>query len=140
MAHLNENLMKLAEFGRVIYLAAPPAGTALEAMLKPDYWAHVGYKLKPGDRIEVVPEDMAFFAELFVRDAGRLFAHMHVIRHEEFAERGSSVSVGEYSVGWGGPVHRFRVIRDSDGAVVKHGFADRDAALRFIKTMEPVAA
>ena len=138
--HLNESLFKQAEFQRNVWLAAPPAGTAFRDMLEPAYWAHVGTKLRPGDRIEVTPEDMTFFAELFVRDAGRLFAHVVELRHIPFEQTAAATNVGAYSVAWAGPVHKFRVVRNSDGAVVQHGFANRDGALRFVQTMEPVAA
>lgn len=62
--------MKLADFARNRFLARPPAGTTLEDLLNPVFWAHVARQFAPGggDIIEVHPVDGAYYAELFVAE------------------------------------------------------------------------
>lgn len=140
MKALTENHLKLAEYQRNVWLASPSAGTTVEDMKKPDYWANTGHTFRPGDRIEVMPEDMAFFAEFIVRDAGALFANVHALRVVEFGDEVKPVEAGEYRVQWAGPHDKFRVMRTSDNAIIQKGFASKSAALRFAQTIEPVAA
>lgn len=140
MAALGENHLKQAEYQRTVYMASPPAGTTVEQMKRPDYWANTGHLFRPGDRIEVLPEDMAFFAEFIVRDAGRLYANVHVLRNVEFDDEVKPIEAGDYRVQWAGPAHKFRVMRTSDNSVIQTGFSTKGAALRFAQTIEPVAA
>lgn len=140
MKALTESGFKLAEFQRNVYLASPAAGVTLDDMKKPDYWANLGHILRPGDRIEVLPEDFTFFAELIVRDAGQLFAMVETLRCVTFDGEVAPVEAGAYRVQWAGPAHKFRVVRTSDGAVIQTGFPNKGAALRYAQNMEPVAA
>jgi hypothetical protein len=140
MKALGENQLKQAEYQRTVYMASPPAGTTVEDMKRPDFWTNTGHIFHPGDRIEVLPEDMAYFVEFIVRDAGRLYANVHVLRAVEFDDEVKPIEAGEYRVQWAGPSHKFRVVRTTDNAVVQTGFANKGAALRFINTIEPRAA
>jgi hypothetical protein len=137
MAHLNESLMTSAEYRHTVYVVTPPEGTTLDDMLKPEYWAHVAYRLKPDDMIRALPEDRSFYASLVVRTAHRLSARMDVVHYIERGEPEADTVAGDYSVGWGGPAHRYRVIRNSDKEVIQHGFADKGDALKFIDKMSP---
>lgn len=62
-----QSQIQAAEFARVVWRAVPDAGTPLEDILKPEYWAHVARNLHLNDIIELTPEDGAYFGELLVR-------------------------------------------------------------------------
>lgn len=140
MQALQPNKLRRAEEMRVVYSVAPPAGTTVEDVMKPEFWAHVGQRLRPGDFIEVEPEDMAFFALLRVRDAGQIYANVERVLLTESSSEVAPIEAGEYRIQWAGPAHKFRVMRAADNAIVQAGFSSKGAAMRFIQTMEPVAA
>lgn len=62
-----QNRIKQADFIRTVWSAQPEPGTTLDEMLLPEYWANVAKTLKKGDRIDVMSDDGAWLAELFVR-------------------------------------------------------------------------
>jgi len=76
---LGVDRLRSAEFERIIHVATPGSGHGLEEMIDPAYWAHVGPKLKPYDRIEVRAEDGTYFAELLVLACDRTWAKVHVL-------------------------------------------------------------
>lgn len=123
--------VKYAEHERQSYAVNPEMGVTVEDMKEPGYWAHVGHQLKPFDRIEARAEDGSWFAELLVRSAGRGWAQVAVLAHYELGGetmQGLPSRASEYKVEWGGPHHKHRVVRVSDGNVMKHGFESADAA------------
>src|SRR5690349_16586133 len=94
--HLKEARFKRAENERTIWTATVEAGIPFEDVLKPEFWAHIASKMyNPphrtgwGDRIEVYPDDMTYYAELFVHDAGPNWAKVSVLQKHDFgmAER-----------------------------------------------------
>ncbi len=109
--------------------------STLEDLLKEEATQHIANMLKIGDLIEACTADQAWFAVLMVKDAGRNFARFHVV---QFAELVPTVPVGDpekdsdYTVSWGGPHQKHRVIRKADGAVLKDGFSDKRSALAWI--------
>lgn len=139
MIKLNTSNLREAEYERRIYAVTPEHGTTIEQMLDPAYWANVGYKFKPGDRIEVISEDSTWFAELLVIASARLWAKVSTLRFVELAETvadgaGISMSVAsapafdDYVIKWGTGSTKFRVIRKQDKEVIREGFATkRDA-------------
>jgi hypothetical protein len=135
MKKLLSSRFKPAELVRIIYDAKPEAGTAFEDVLKPEYWAHLGETVRPGDRIEVTPEDGAYFAELLVRDCGRLWAKVELLRKVDFVAVDPAVETStidpSHTVEWRGPNGKFAVLRHgrAGGKEVLHsGFETREAA------------
>lgn len=133
MKKLTSSRFRGAEFKRNAWRASPANGETLEDVMKPEYWTHVAAQLRPLDRIEVVPEDMSFFAELLVTKCDRLFAKTVVITHvpltEEAKPAAKPVPAGngvEYKVEWKGGA-KFCVIR-SDGEVISKGHAAKEDA------------
>ena len=116
--------VKGAEYVRNIFSATPPAGTKYEDMLKPEYWTHIAATLHPTDRIEVIPEDGVWFAELIVISCGKNWAKVYPLRFVELSESAPEEApvAGKYYVKWRGEVHKHGVIRFSDKVVVKSGF------------------
>lgn len=119
---------KSAEYERTLWVATPEPGVSVKDLLAPEYWAHVGAKLRPWDRIEVRAEDGAYFAELLVLDASRLWAKVQVIHHVELPRVEDTAPDDPFEVKWRGPQAKFGVIRRADKSVLKDGFADRNAA------------
>lgn len=125
--------LKLSEYVRSVYHATPEAGTPLRELLKPEYWAHVSKQLKVGDRIEVDAEERTWFAELYVRGVTPTSVTVFVMRHIEFTKPESEASTDEeYSAKHAGR-GVWRVIRNSDKAVVKSDFATKEAAEAWIE-------
>lgn len=63
---INKPRFTQAEYKRRLFCAQPEAGVTLEQILAPGYWCHVASQLKTLDRIEVIPADNSFYAELIV--------------------------------------------------------------------------
>ena len=143
MGTLRESAFAQAKQTRMVYTAQLAAGTSLEEALKPEFWVHIAKKLRPCDQIELIPEDMAFYAKAIVIDADSLSATLKVIERvslEEEAGKVSSIDQTEHEVRWGGPHDKFRVVRKSDGAVLARGFTSKATAFQHINNMKPKAA
>lgn len=119
-----------ASFQRNIWEAIPVAETPFDAVLDPDYWMHVAKDLKQRDRIEVFCEDGSYWAELIVLNAGRLWAKVAVISHIDLTDSDKATIDDDryagYEINWGGPVHRFRVLKN--GEVLFSKLHDKKAA------------
>lgn len=128
-----KNRLTEAEFTRVVWTASPEQGTTLADMVKPEYWAHVAKYLKPGFRIEVMPEDGAWFAELYVRAVKEQAAVVHVLRAVTFDEaEPASADAQSYYAKFCGPVAKWRVMRKSDNHVMAEGLETRPQAEQWI--------
>ncbi|WP_420961055.1 hypothetical protein [Brucella sp. IR073] len=137
MKQITSANVKLAEYARQIHVVVAPHGVTLEDALKPDFWAHVAYQIKARDKIELWAEDETWYAELIVYKAGRLAIYCECIFIVTFSKEAKKPSkaknedgeevVPGYYVGWGGPVHKWRVVRKSDGEVMSHGHNKDDA-------------
>lgn len=120
-----------------------PAGMPLEEMFRPDFWAHVAKLLLPHSTIIVDWDDRSRRVELFVYDVSRNAASVVVLHDHDIQGQiiARSADDTQYTVKWGGPTHKFRVIRDKDGAVMKSDLQTKDAAERWVKnTLQATAA
>lgn len=135
MTQLAPSNFKQAEFMRNVWCAVPEKDTPFDALLDPQYWAHVSALIKRGDRIEILAIDSSYFAELLVLDAGRLFAKVKVLRHilleqvvtAEQVETQSPIPEG-YDVKWADRA-KWRVTRKVDKATLHDGCETRADAL-----------
>jgi len=133
--------MKPAEFKRVIYQAVPEAGVPLDDLLHPDYWAHVARMFNPTDRVEVLAEDGAYYAELIVQDCGKAWAKMAVLQHVPLhAVEKAGPEAAPYKVKYAGPHAMWRVFRASDNEVIQDKFQTRDQAEHYARNIESRAA
>ncbi len=131
MTALNPTRLQRAEHYFTLYGVALQGSDTLEDALKPEYWAHVASKLRRGDMIRLMPEDDSFYAEALVLATGIGFAKVELIHHLQLDE--SEIiedEDGPVYVKWGGPHAKWRIIRRSDGHVLKEGIPDKAAALR----------
>lgn len=129
MAKILEKDFIGAEFARQSFRATPPAGTKIEDMLEPEYWAHVARKITPYDIVEVVPEDGAFYARLFVTNTDKLWAKMHKIEYVELTAKQPVAASDKYEAKYSGPSVRWRVVNKADGSLVSEdSFQNREEA------------
>jgi hypothetical protein len=126
--------LKDAGYDRNIWQVSVAKDISFEAVQQPDFWAHVARQLKPCDRIEVLAEDMSWFAELLVMDADRLWAKTAVLRFVELAgkEVPAAVASSGFRVEYKGPNKKHVVIRESDNQIVQEGIALKADAERWI--------
>lgn len=134
MTKLHANRFRSAELVRLIFAVTPEHGTDFDDLLKPDYWAHVAQQMRIGSVIEVRPEDGSYYAELFIRDCGRLWAKVAVLRKIDFADAAAESLEAEdpsFSVAWHGPHAKHVVFRMKPGGgkeILRDGFDTKDAA------------
>lgn len=127
-----QNRIRPAEYDRTIFAVVPELGTSLDAMLAPEYWAHVAKNLKPGSRIEVTAEDGSWFAELYVRRASANAALVVVLRHYEFtngkaAQPEAASEHADFTVKFRGGAG-WSVVRNSDKAIMFENGKTREQA------------
>lgn len=132
MTQLATDRIQLAQHMRNVWYVTPEFGTPIEALLEPQFWAHVSAKMKPRDRIEVDAEDGSYFVELRVEDAGRLFAKVVVLRQCDFTVVEAQEQAPEYKVMWAGPHAKWRIVRAVDKGLVKDGLETRQAAEQYL--------
>lgn len=139
MSRLLSSQISDAEYARRVMVARPAIGTPPAALLDPTWWAHVAVNFTPGDRIEVLPQDGAYDLDLRVVEAGRNWARVRVLRAwpEDILEAGAISPAANpaegFIVEWGGPAHKWRVVRASDRAVIAHGYESREAAGQMVQ-------
>jgi hypothetical protein len=109
------------DFVRNKWFIAPEAGVPWEAILLPEYWAHVAMKLKPLDEIVIVPEDASFYGKVLVARCGNNTAIVRELEFVQLADVAQSADDDDYVIKWAGPIARWRVTRKSDGFVVAEG-------------------
>lgn len=117
-----------APVARNVFVAVPSAGTKVDDMLKPEYWAHVSRWLHISDRIEAVPEDGAFFAEFYVCDTGLNRASVVLLRKCNLQGEELPVIATDFEIKWRGQTMKHAVSRISDKATIKDGFASKTDA------------
>lgn len=157
MAGLRFAGFQQAEQVRNAWRATPEHGTMPDDMLDPSYWVYVAEKLTPFDRIEVVAQDRSFFGELLVLGGNKVSANVRWIQfidllssQENPGQQGEKVepkrvntasedSAPSYKIEWGGPQHKWRILRASDKAIMSKGHVDENSAKKWIRE-NPVGA
>lgn len=134
--------LREAEAERHVWTHTVPAGITFEEVQRPDYWSHVANLLRPCSRIEVLSEDMSWFAELIVLDADRLWAKVAPLRFVELASKDvpAEIAASGYEVAYKGPEKKHCVIRLSDKAIVQEGIAKKvDAEAWITQHLQTIA-
>lgn len=115
--------LKEADHERHVWIVSVPSDVTFEQAQQPDFWAHVGAQLRPCARIEVMPDDMAWFGELIVVSCDRLWAKtapLRFVRLDEAPAFEVPASLGSgYEVQYKGPTKKHCVIRLSDNQIVR---------------------
>lgn len=105
------------------------AGTSLEDVLNPAFFANVAAKMTAYDHIRVRVDTGEWYAELLVLDCGRNWAKMfklceHKLTREETNEEIDS----QFTVKHLGPHKKYAVIRKSDNETLRDGFTNKHEA------------
>lgn len=135
MAKLLDKHFLGADFARQVFYATPAAGTTIDDVMQPDYWAHVARRMNPRDIVEVVPEDGSFYARLFVLNSDKLWAKMAKLEHVSFGEgkKPETAKSDLFEAKYAGPSAKWRVHNKSDGSLVANdSFQTRDEAEKWI--------
>lgn len=121
--------LSAAEFAVTAYFHQPAAGVAPEAVIDPEYWAHVASTLRPGNRVEIFAEDGSWWGMLIVRAAGATDAVVQWLDLVSLGkEQNDAVVNAAYEVKWRGPKALWGVVRRSDSAVLQDKFPVRERA------------
>lgn len=93
-----------------------PENTPFESVYDPRFWAFVAKRFSPFDEVQVVPEDGAWIAELYViqcDDFGARMALRSKIDLESIAAEDAALPEG-YEIKWSGPRVGFSIMRGKD--------------------------
>lgn len=128
MKPLKATAMDHSHYVRLSLFAEVPAGTTLDDVLTPEYWANHTQRLKRGAVIEILSEDSALDCELRVLKVGLTFAHVRLLRNYiEGAAPAAPTSLHEdVKVSFGGKQDRWRIIHRD--AVVQSGMETKAEA------------
>ncbi len=131
---------EMAEFKRTVWQARPEAGHTLEQVTAPSYWQQCANRLRIGDRIEILSDDMNLLAELIVV---RVLPGQAIVRplwsfitseedQQEFEEAEEGLGLDEYAIRFGGS-SKWRVLLRATKKELKSGFADRKEAQTWLR-------
>lgn len=104
------------------------AGTTINEILDPQYWAHVAANFKPHDIIEVIPEDGSWYARLIVLTNARLWAKVFLLQKADLEKALADTPATDdetHEVKWMGAIEKHAVIRKADKALIKGGFTTK---------------
>lgn len=123
------------------WVAHAPSECPRDAVLKAEFWVHVAKKIAANSVIHVFARDGSWYAKHLVRFVDGKDVRVHELEFHQL----DSLDLGEdehalYKVEWGGPKHKWRVVRKSDGEVLQHSFATRQAASIHMHKQLPQAA
>lgn len=134
---INEDRFKPAEYVRNDWIVNAEEGTTPNDVLDPQYWAFVSPHLKPYDHIEVRLETGEWVMQLLVLKSERTYARVHLLHKHDLADPNEDIPLPQrHEVKWGGPQHKFRVIRIADGAVLEKGFENQGEAATWLRNYE----
>lgn len=131
---LQKSSLKLSESVNNSWRAVVPRGTPRERLLDSDFWAVVSSDFLPYDKIVVVAEDRACYAELLVLDCGRGYASVEELFYKPLAPLiiANDGLPPNHEIVHLGPEELYGVRRLSDGILLGKGFGSRDEALAFL--------
>ncbi len=134
---LHRGKFKQAEAYRITYLITPAAGTPMKRILKRDYWTNIAPVLTKAAKIEVVPEDGEYYAELIVTAFGKNWADVVLHGEVTYLNRGEPIPEdSEFFIKYRGVISGHAVIRKSDKQVIKDGFQTWAVAKQWLEQHE----
>jgi len=126
--------MKQIEHARREMFADIPAGTRIEEILQPTYWAHYTRELKPLDVIEAFCEDGSWEASFRVMFVGTVEVKLSLrwkAEHQPIQVDEAESDI--YQTKWRGPKCKWSVVRKDDGKVIADGLFPKAEALNYMK-------
>lgn len=134
---LGEPRIKPAEVLRRDWVVNAEAGTTVEDILRPGYWAHVAAGFAIFDHIEVRIETGEWIVNLIVTESGRNFAKVFLAHKYDLTQTPKLAAPAEaHKVVWKGTHHKHCVVRLSDDATLESGFDKKDAAEAWLRNYE----
>lgn len=132
--------MTSVEYKAPLVWYCPEAGTPLEHLLRPEYWASIK-QLRTNAHIYVDAEDGSYWAELKVLKVGQGFAKVMVLRHVDLADAGADPSIADgYDIQFRGPIVKHRVVRLKDNHVLKQGLDTEEDARAWLRDHKKMLA
>ena len=122
-----------------VWEAVPKEGTPLDNILRPEFWANVSARIKPGSTIIVYPGDGAWYAELVVWDAGQNWArvshkHAPLVRPQFVAAPGV---LDQFEIRYH-PSKAWQVVERASNRVLKDNFPNAEDGRRWILDQQKV--
>lgn len=138
---ITEQRMQLREVFRQDWAVNAEAGTTIEDVLDPQYWAHMAVRMTPYARVEVLEETGEWMLDLFVLNVGRNWAQVHVLHKYDLEQRSETMPAAQkHKIDWKGPQRKFAVIRIADSQVIQDGFGSKLEAGVWLANHEKVTA
>lgn len=109
-------------------------GTPLEAVLSPQYFAHIAPMLRMYDEIRVTTDEGAYYARLLVLAVGQTWAKVKMLEHVDLTEQAEVAAdpMNPYFLKFRGPVLKWSMLRRVDNAVIKEGMETKGEAERYM--------
>lgn len=138
---LVEARIQLAEHLRQDWVVNAEAGSTVEDILRPGYWAHCAQHMTMYDTVQVRLETGEWICDLFVMEVGRNYAKMH-LAHKYDLTAGPAVVIPPeaHRIEFKGPQLKHVVIRVADGAVIQDGLSKKEDAILWLRNYEKVTA
>lgn len=122
---------KLGEHARNVHRVNLEVGTTREELLDPAFFVNVSGSMRAGDIIEAVLDDYSRFFSLLIQKADRISVKVAVISDVTFEDAPAAEAPAEdFRIEHAGAQEQWRVIRLTDGVVIKTGLASEAAAKR----------
>lgn len=125
---IHPSRFKLAEQVVNTHCIVVEEGVPFDAMKEPSYWSHIANRLRPGDEIKVRTDDGAYAATLYVKEVAHQAARVVPVWYVSLSEVDVLPADTEYEVRYAGPIHKHRVIRKKDNAIIESGIDSKVAA------------
>ena len=135
---ITNDRFRLGDYTRNIFAARVPEGTTLADVEASDYWVPIAAKLRPGDRVEVFPEDISWIAVLVATDVSGNNVTFAQMSYAELAKPALEKEGSVYKIVFS-PKTKHTVIRNSDKETMRSGFPNKAAALDWLKEFESEA-
>lgn len=136
---LNPQNRALAEQWRQDWVVNAEPGTTIEDVLKPSYWSHFAAELQRFDRVEIRLETGEWTADVIIKEVGRNWAAVHLIKQHMLQENGPLPEIApEFEIIYRGPQHKHAVKRVSDGAIIQENLPTKAEAAAWLANHERV--
>ncbi|HBA35614.1 MAG TPA: hypothetical protein DCZ12_15925 [Gammaproteobacteria bacterium] len=73
-------------FATTTHVVEAQVGQSLDFFLEPNNWDGIAHRIRPHDKIEVVSENVSFYATLYVVSASKRWVKVKVLEHYNFVD------------------------------------------------------
>lgn len=126
--------VELAKMIRNVWAFTPKDSIPEADLCRLDFWSHVAAKLRSGDIIEVIPDDLASYVRLIVMRSDRVWTQVKVLEYVDLKEKKidgeaqliDTSKADDLEVKFRGR-RKYSVVRKSDGAVLHEDMSELEA-------------